>query len=65
MTASGTQQQPKPKKVTADAGLNDLVARLRRVSLADLNAEGDVKHDPLAAVAKAVWPCSQRLRRLL
>ncbi len=53
-TASSTQQQPKPKKVTADAGLNDLVARLRRVSLADLNAEGDVTNDPLAAVVKAV-----------
>ena len=54
VTASGTQQQPKPKKVTADAGLDDLVARLRGVSLAGLNAQGDVNNDPLAAVAEAV-----------
>ena len=54
VTASGTQQQPKPKKVTADAGLDDLVARLRGVSLAGLNAEGDVNNDPMAAVAEAV-----------
>ena len=53
VTASGTQQQPKPKKVTADAGLDDLVARLRGVSLAGLNAEGDVNNDPMAAVAEA------------
>ena len=53
-TASGTQQQPKSKKVTADAGFDDLFARLRGVSLAGLNAEGDVNNDPLAAVAEAV-----------
>ena len=38
----------------ADAGLDDLVARLRGVSLAGLNAQGDVNNDPLAAVAEAV-----------
>jgi hypothetical protein len=40
--------------VTADAGFDDLVARLRGVSLAGLNAEGDVNNDPLAGAAEAV-----------
>ena len=52
VTASGTQQQP--KQATADAGSDDLVARLRGVSLAGLNAEGGVNNDPVAEAAASV-----------